>query len=164
MYSEEIRYFSYESTENTHENKIRNTYFENRNCLVNLLDFLNQEVIVLPSSYFSYAEGLGHILEDGHLDYNIYEENLFETVIDKIDEIDAEYGYHISVLDNYITIIAGNRRCLFTNKDMEEGSIIGSVIWVKNFNELLKKFEKESLKRISNAVAHPFIIEAYDEG
>ncbi|KXN73020.1 hypothetical protein CONCODRAFT_15738 [Conidiobolus coronatus NRRL 28638] len=162
MYTEEIKYLSYESLENTHENKIRNTYFENRNCLINLLDFLNQEVVILPSSYFSYAEGPGHILEDGYLDYDVEDESLFDVVIDKTCQIEGEDGYHISVLDDYITIIAQNKRCLFTNKDMEEGNIIGSVIWVKNFNELLKKFEKENLKRISKAIVHPHVIKTYE--
>ncbi|KXN73021.1 hypothetical protein CONCODRAFT_4037 [Conidiobolus coronatus NRRL 28638] len=39
---------------------------------------------------------------------------------------------------------------------MKEGHIIGSVFWVENFNELLEKFGNNSLKRISNAIVHPY--------
>ncbi|KXN74363.1 hypothetical protein CONCODRAFT_2567 [Conidiobolus coronatus NRRL 28638] len=156
MYSEEIKYLSRDSDDNTHVNKIRNAYFENRSCLTNVLDFLDQEVVIMPSSYFSYEEGLYNIMEDSYIYVDTDQEmDRFCLVSDSLCRVSSYNGYHLSILDNYVTIVANNMRCIFTNKDMEEGTIIGTVIWVKNFNELLKKFGDRNLKRISKAIVCP---------
>ncbi|KXN74362.1 hypothetical protein CONCODRAFT_2566 [Conidiobolus coronatus NRRL 28638] len=123
MYSEEIEHLSYGSDSYTHANKIRNSYFENRSCLTNVLDFLDQEVIIMPSSYFSYEEGYGNLIEDGYFCDLINDNDISEELYDSLGKINCMDSYHLSVLDNYLTIVAHNRRCIFTNKDMEEGKL-----------------------------------------
>jgi hypothetical protein len=151
MYSEIIKYVSILSDENTHVNKIRNTYFENRSCLTNVLDFLDQEVVIIPGSYFSYDDGLIRFMESDYvLSNSTKDEARWNLVYESLLRVEEENGYHLCILDSYLTIVANNRRCIFTNKDMEEGEIIGTIIWVKNFNELLKNYSDR--KRISKAI------------
>jgi hypothetical protein len=40
---------------------------------------------------------------------------------------------------------------------MIKGNSIGTVIWVKNFSEILKKFDNKNLKRVSKAVICPHV-------
>jgi hypothetical protein len=158
MYFEEIKHSSHYSDKNTHANRIRNAYFENRSCLANVLDFLDQEVVIIPRKYFSYAEGISHIIEDDFFEFNwVEDDDICELVDDLVVEIYLEKNYHLSVLDSYITIVSQNMRCIFTNRDMEEGNVIGTIFWVRNFNELLKKFSDKKLKRISKAIVCPLI-------
>ncbi|KXN74361.1 hypothetical protein CONCODRAFT_76885 [Conidiobolus coronatus NRRL 28638] len=158
MYSEEIKYAIPYLEDGSHLNKIRNSYFENRNFLTNVLDFLDQEVVIMPSSYFYYLGGCRHIMEDDYIYVDINEnEDIYEFACDWLGRIDCYDGYHLSILDNYITIVDENRRCIFTNKDMEEGKIIGTIVWVKNYNEILKKYKDRNLKRISKAIVCPLV-------
>ncbi|KXN74350.1 hypothetical protein CONCODRAFT_76883 [Conidiobolus coronatus NRRL 28638] len=155
MYSEEIKYLSSCSDENTHFNKIRNGYFMNRSCLTNVLDFLDQEVVIVPRCYFSTVEGSADIKEDCFIYSD--DDELNDLVTYAARDMDFEDNIHLCVLDNYVTIVPQNRRCIFTNKDMEEGDIIGTVFWVKNYSEILKKFSDRNLKMISKAILHPLI-------
>ncbi|KXN74355.1 hypothetical protein CONCODRAFT_14847 [Conidiobolus coronatus NRRL 28638] len=158
MYLEAIKYVSFDSDENTHFNKIRNVYFENRSCLINVLDFLDQEVVIIPGSSFSYDGGINHIMEDHHiLSEIIKDETRWNLFYDSFLRVEEENGYHLSIIENYLTIVADNRRCIFTNRDMEEGTIIGTILWVKNFNELLENYSDRNLKRISKAIVCPLI-------
>jgi hypothetical protein len=167
MYSEEIEHLSYYSDENTNANKIRNAYFENRSCLANVLEFLDQEVVIVPSKYFSYPLGLRHIIEDNYI-YADTSENSYtwDFINGTLMKIVSMKRYHLCVLDNYITIISDDRKCIFTNRDMRKNIrkdkennaiIIGTIFWVKNFNELLKNFSDRNLKRISKAIVCPNI-------
>jgi hypothetical protein len=135
MYSEEIKYLSYYSDDSTHDNDLRNNCFEGRSCLINVLDFLDQEVVIIPRKYFSYAGGLEDIMH-GRYFYDGYEEDKcierWNAIDNPPEKIEYENGYHLSILYNYITIVANNRRCIFTNKVMGNGNIIRVVIWVKN--------------------------------
>ncbi|KXN72736.1 hypothetical protein CONCODRAFT_4471 [Conidiobolus coronatus NRRL 28638] len=155
MYSEEIKYLSLYSNKYTHSNEIRNAYFSNRSCLTNVLDFLNQEVVIIAGPYFSYPEGIADIREESHIatDNGFYEE--WCSVFDKFETIDREDCYHLSVSDNYATIVANNRRCIFTNKDMKGGNIFGTIFWVENYSELLETFRDKDLKKISKAIILP---------
>ncbi|KXN74357.1 hypothetical protein CONCODRAFT_2561 [Conidiobolus coronatus NRRL 28638] len=114
----------------------------------------------MPSSYFSYEDGLHHIMEDDYIEVGINNEdfeNMWDLILNSLYRVDENNGYHLSILDNYLTIVADNRRCIFTNRDMEEGTILGTIIWVKNFNELLEKFNDRNIKRISKAIVCPQI-------
>jgi hypothetical protein len=92
-------------------------------------------------------------MDDGYNDdYNDEYMEKRESIEDSVCNIDFADFFHLSVLNNHITIIAYDHRCIFTNRDMEEGNIIGTIIWVKNFNELLKKYSDRNLKRISKAI------------
>jgi hypothetical protein len=164
MYSEEIKHSINSSDDYSCENSIRNNYFENRNCLTNVLDFLNQEVVILPSKYFSYLDGITDVVRDGFIDFDLEDEETLDWVVIIVEDIEFDNGYHLSVLDNYLTIVANNKRCIFTNKNMNEGEIIGTIIWVKNFEEILEKKSDRNLKRISNAIVHPvdIIIEQWN--
>ncbi|KXN72738.1 hypothetical protein CONCODRAFT_4473 [Conidiobolus coronatus NRRL 28638] len=155
MYSEEIKYLSFGSDEDTHSNEIRNTYFSNRSCLTNVLDFLNQEVVIIAGPYFSYQEGGPDIYEnsDTVVDDELDEE--WDNIYEKIEIIDKEDCYHLSVSDNYVTIVANNRRCIFTNTEMEEGDIFATIFWVENYSELLETFHDKDLKKISKAIILP---------
>jgi hypothetical protein len=165
MYSEEIKYDMPYSEDISHLNKLRISYFENRSCLTNVLDFLDQEVVIIPSSYFSYSDGIHHLMEDVYM-YTDTTENSdrWSDVYDSLCRLDCDKGYHLSVLDNYLTIIDNSYRCIFTNKYMlqdmedniEEVIIIGAIFWVNNFNELLKKYSDRNLKRISKAIVYPY--------
>jgi hypothetical protein len=165
MYSEEIKYLSYKSGESTHVNKIRNTYFENRSCFTNVLDFLDQEVVIMPSNYFSYSEGSANIMKDQYIYVSMAKEYDRAFLISNLlTRIADEDGYHLSVLDNYLTVINGSN-CIFTDKDMSHNKpkniydaiIIGTIFWVKNFNELLEKYSDRNLKRISKAIVCPTV-------
>ncbi|KXN74353.1 hypothetical protein CONCODRAFT_2557 [Conidiobolus coronatus NRRL 28638] len=109
----------------------------------------------MPSRYFSYSDGYFHLMEDDYICVDSYDQARWGLVADSSARVYFENGYHLSVLNNYITIVANNHRCIFTNKDMNKGEIIGTIIWVKNFNELLKKFGDRNLKRISRAIVCP---------
>ncbi|KXN72735.1 hypothetical protein CONCODRAFT_77672 [Conidiobolus coronatus NRRL 28638] len=157
MYSESIKYLSHKSNSNTNKNKIRNTYFKNRSCLANVLDFLAQEVVIIPGFYFSYIDGPSHMREDNVLVYD-YDDVVFDQQIwELFDDIGLEDGYHLSIMDDYITIVSENRRSIFTNKDMEGGDIFGTIIWVQNYQELVENFSDKELKKVSKAIIHPIL-------
>jgi hypothetical protein len=163
MYSEEIKYLSHDLGETAHSNKLRNDYFENRSCLVNVLDFLDQEVVIMPSSYFSYSDRLYHLMEDDYVYLNINEDSdRWYFVFESLEKIYCHGNYHLCILDNYIAIVDNSWRCIFTNKDMsralgKESFIIGTIFWVKNFNELLKKYSDRNLKRVSKSIVCPIV-------
>jgi hypothetical protein len=123
--------------------------------LTNVLDFLNQEVVIITGPYFSYPEGVTDIREKSHIitDNDLYEE--WCSVFDKFESINREDCYHLIGLDSYVTIVANNRRCIFTNKDMKGGGIFGTIFWIENYSELLKTFKDKDLKKISKAIIHP---------
>jgi hypothetical protein len=90
MYSEEVKYLPYKLNESTHANKTRNAYFKNRNCVINVLDFLDQEVVIMTSSYFSYPGGIAHSMIDGyigvydHVDYEFSDEASTDILVDSL--------------------------------------------------------------------------------
>ncbi|KXN74351.1 hypothetical protein CONCODRAFT_2555 [Conidiobolus coronatus NRRL 28638] len=157
MYSEEILYEKPYSDRSL-LNKLKTSYFENRNCLTNVLDFLDQEVVIMPGKYFSYDKGIYDIVVNNLIYTDIEDDqDKYDLVCDSMLRIDLENGYHLSILDNYINIVANDRICIFTNKDMEEGDIIGTIVWVNNYNELLKNFSDRNLKMISKAIICPLV-------
>jgi hypothetical protein len=105
------------------------------------------------------------MIEDGFLYYDYEDDELFERIYSILDTIEIDNGFHICVLGDYLTVAAYNKKCIFTNRDMEEGKIIGTIIWAENFDELLKKKGDNALKRISNAIVHPYynINEGWDQ-
>ncbi|KXN74360.1 hypothetical protein CONCODRAFT_2564 [Conidiobolus coronatus NRRL 28638] len=110
------------------------------------------------SSYFSYSDGYHHIMEDDYIYVDIDKNgDKYDFACESLGRIDCYNDYHLSVLDNYIAIVAQSRRSIFNNRDMNEGNIIGTIVWVKDFNELLKKFSGRNLKRISKVIVCPLI-------
>jgi hypothetical protein len=113
MYSEEIKYDIPYSEDMSHLNKLRISYFENRSCLTNVLDFLDQEVVIIPGSYFSYDEGYLHIFEDCYIypnmddgyndDYNDEYMEKRESIEDSVCNIDFADCFHLSVLNNHMS-------------------------------------------------------------
>ncbi|KXN74356.1 hypothetical protein CONCODRAFT_2560 [Conidiobolus coronatus NRRL 28638] len=47
---------------------------------------------------------------------------------------------------------------------MEEGTILGTIMWVKNYNEILEKFNDRNIKRISKAIVCPQITKVVSWG
>jgi hypothetical protein len=127
--------------------------------LTNVLDFLNQEVVIILGSGLSYQEGIADMAEDEYLYYDSDDFELEDKVFDKFDTMYVNDGYHLGALDGYITIVPHNRRCIFSNRDIDNGciggSVIGTIFWVKNYNELLEKLGDRNLKMISKAIIHP---------
>jgi hypothetical protein len=160
MYSEKIKYIPVgdEEEENAHKNEIRNEYFKNKNCLANVLDFLKQDIVIMRGDYFSYGDPHQFYQEDGYLDYDLDDDDdTSNEQSDILENINDNVGYHICHLNDHITIVDILKRCIFTNKDMDEGNIIGTILWVKNLEELLGKFADRNLKRVSNAIVQPFL-------
>jgi hypothetical protein len=120
-----------------------------------VLDFLEQEVVIIPGFYLSFMQGRTCMHEDGVLVYDYDDIELDRQVYSVLDNIDLEDGYHLSIMDDYITIVAQNRRCIFTNKNMEGGDIFGTILWVSNYQELIESFSDKDLKKVSNAIIHP---------